>query len=106
MKTFIKYDGSEESINEIKALVDKVNKKYEGTHKYSMCKTIDHIWLLSTNLEDMEDNDPNETSVGVTIGYYVYFDIPENVPSYSIDFPSFGCCVEKYYLEYKIKMEL
>lgn len=106
MKTFIKYDGSEESINEIKALVDRVNKKYEGTHKYSMNKTIDHIWLSSTNLEDMEDNYPNETSVGATIGYYVYFDIPENVPSYSSDFPSFGCCVEKYYLEYKNKMEL
>lgn len=57
-----------------------------------------------------EDGEANETvciptsSVGKE--YYFYFEIPENVPSWSHDFPAFKICVEKYYLEYKKEMEL
>lgn len=109
---FIKYDGSQESIDLIKQVVDRANKKYNGIHKYEMGIGIptngcqDHIWISSTNLEDEEDGELCQTSVGAAIGYYVFFDIPENVPSYSSDFPSFSACVEGYYLEYKEKMEL
>ena len=103
---FIKYDGVE-SIKLLQEVVDKANKKYEGKHTYKLIKDKDMLWVVSTNLEDYgEDGEANEKSSGVGKGYYFYFDIPENVPSWSHNFPSFGTCVEEYYLQYKKEMEL
>lgn len=103
---FIKYDGVE-SIKLIQEVVDKANKKYEGKHSYKLIEEKDMLCVVSTNLEDYnEDGELNETSSAGIKGYYFYFEIPENVPSWSHDFPSFKICVEKYYLEYKKETEL
>lgn len=110
MKIFIKYDGSEESINDIKDLVNRANKKYEGTYKYDIHekKVIGYpnMIISSTNLKEFEEGLPMQSSTGVPIGYYIFFNIPEDSFNSKYDFPSFSCCVEKYYLEYKEKMEI
>jgi hypothetical protein len=112
MKTnFIKYDGSQESVDDIQALVDRANIKYKGIYLYEMIKSkfnngirsVDVIGINSKNLNDEEDE---SISIGTEIGGYVYFNIPENKHNYSSVFPSFKSCNENYYLEYKNSIEL
>ncbi len=106
MKTnFIKFDGTKESIDSIQELVNKANIKYAGKHTYSLDKVInsDSISILSTNLLYTEDDEPIESSIVIPpgIGHYVFFNsYYDNTKITEYDFPSFGFCTEKYYLEY------